>query len=41
MLKFLWGMLAGYIVCSINFSLFLVKKGYSSLNDIPEQELRK
>jgi len=36
MLKFLWGMLAGYIVCNIELSVFLAKKGYSSFNDVPD-----
>ena len=37
MLKFLWGMLAGYLVCSFEFSLFLFKKGYMSVNEIKDK----
>ena len=38
MLKFLWGMLAGYLVCSIEVSLFLIKKGYRSTEEIPNND---
>lgn len=38
MLTFLYGMLAGYMVASINVALIILKKGYVSLNDIPENK---
>lgn len=37
MLKFLWGMLAGYLVCSIEISIFLYKRGYMSANEIKDK----
>lgn len=38
MLKFLWGMLAGYLVCSVEVSLFLIKRGYRSVSEIPNND---
>jgi hypothetical protein len=37
-LEFLFGMLAGYIVCTIEVARFIVQKGYSSVRDIPDNE---
>lgn len=37
MLKFLFGMLAGYLVCTFEFARMLVKKGYRSLNEIQDK----
>jgi len=37
MLKFLYGMLAGYLVCSFEFAKMLVKKGYTSVNEIQDK----
>ena len=37
MLKFLWGMLAGYILYSIEFSIWLIKKGYMSSDEVPDK----
>jgi len=37
MLKFLFGMLAGYIVANIEFAIWVVKKGYKSIYDIPDK----
>jgi hypothetical protein len=38
MLKFLWGMLAGYIVANIQIARYLVIKGYRSIYDIPNKD---
>lgn len=37
MLTFLWGMLAGYLVCTFEFARMLVKKGYTSVNEIQDK----
>lgn len=37
MLKFLWGMLAGYLVCTFEFARMLVKKGYTSVSQIQDK----
>jgi hypothetical protein len=37
-LKFLFGMLAGYLVCTIEVARFIVQKGYSSIKDIPDNK---
>lgn len=34
MLRFLFGMLAGYIICTFEFARMLVKKGYTSVSEI-------
>lgn len=41
MLKFLYGMLAGYLLASFELALFLIKKGYSSAEEIPDKEMSK
>lgn len=41
MLKFLYGMLAGYLVASFELALFLIKKGYSSAQEIPSKGIEK
>lgn len=38
MLTFLWGMFAGYMVCIIELSIFLMKKGYRSMSEIPDND---
>lgn len=38
MLKFLYGMLAGYLVCSIEIALWLIRKNYKSLNEVPDND---
>jgi hypothetical protein len=38
MLKVLYGMLAGYLVASFEMSLILTKKGYESLQEVPDKE---
>jgi hypothetical protein len=37
-LKFLFGMLAGYLVCTIEIARLIVSKGYKSFYDIPNKE---
>jgi hypothetical protein len=37
MLKFLYGMLAGYLVCSFEISLLLFKKGYTNVSEIKDK----
>lgn len=37
MLKFLWGMFAGYMVCVIELSIILFKKGYTNVNEIKDK----
>lgn len=37
MLKFLYGMLAGYLVCTFELARILVKKGYTSVNQIEDK----
>jgi hypothetical protein len=37
MLKFLFGVLAGYILANFYFAMWVVKKGYKSLYDIPDK----
>ena len=39
LLIFLWGILAGYLIATINIAFVLVNKGYRSVNEIPEKEL--
>lgn len=38
MLTFLYGMLAGYLVCSFYVAKILVTKGYTSMYQIPDRE---
>lgn len=38
MLKFLYGMLAGYLIATFEMALFIIKKGYMSVNEIPNKE---
>jgi hypothetical protein len=38
LLIFLWGILAGYFIATINMAFVLVNKGYRSVNEIPEKE---
>lgn len=38
MLKFLFGMLAGYLVASIEMTRWLIQKGYKSMGDVPNNE---
>jgi hypothetical protein len=38
MLKFLFGMLAGYLVASIEMTRWLIQKGYRSIRDVPDNE---
>lgn len=37
MLKFLFGMLAGYALCSFEFARMLIKKGYTSVSQIEDK----
>lgn len=37
MLKFLYGMLAGYLVCSFEFAKMLARKGYTSVSQIEDK----
>ena len=38
MLKFLYGMLAGYLIAMVEFSIWLVKKGYKSTLEVPDND---
>jgi hypothetical protein len=38
MLKFLWGMFFGYIIASIEVSIWLIKKGYRSTLEVPDND---
>jgi hypothetical protein len=38
LLHILWGMFFGYIIASINYAAILVRKGYTSLSEIPEKD---
>ena len=38
LLHILWGMLIGYLIAQFNFALFLLSKGYTSTNQIPDKE---
>lgn len=38
MLKFLFGMLAGYFVANLEIARYLVSKGYRSVHDIPNKD---
>jgi hypothetical protein len=40
MLKFLFGMLAGYLVCTFEFAIMLVKKGYTSVKEIQDKHTK-
>jgi hypothetical protein len=37
MLKFLYGMLAGYLLSNFEFAIMLVKKGYTNVNQIEDK----
>ena len=36
LLHVLWGMFFGYIIAAVNFAKILVRKGYTSVEDIPD-----
>jgi hypothetical protein len=38
MLKFLYGMLAGYLVASFEMARILISKGYKSFQEVPDKE---
>ena len=38
MLKFLYGMLAGYLVAMVELSIWLIKKGYNSTLEVPDND---
>jgi hypothetical protein len=38
LLHILWGMFFGYILASINYASILVRKGYTTLSEIPDKE---
>lgn len=40
LLHILWGMFFGYIIATVNFAAILVRKGYTSVEDIPEANQR-
>jgi hypothetical protein len=38
MLSFLWGMFFGYIIAAVEVSLWLIKKGYRSTLEVPDND---
>ena len=38
MLKFLYGMLAGYLLCAFEMTVWLIKKGYTSFTGVPDRK---
>jgi hypothetical protein len=40
LLHILWGMFFGYIIAAVNFASILVRKGYKSVEDIPEANIK-
>lgn len=38
MLKFLYGMLAGYLICAFEMSVWLIRKGYTSFTSVPDRK---
>jgi hypothetical protein len=40
LLHILWGMFFGYIIATVNFAFILVNKGYRSVTEIPDKEMK-